>query len=1035
MTLRIVRSNQSEALIARAAAVLSAPSEDPFRPDVVVVHGRGLETWAQMQIADALGVAAHLRSPTLDDLAIDVARASLGVDLDGWRRDVVRYAALAALEDPAFDADVPRRWIDAGDPVEVASRRVVFAGLVADAFTRAAWHRPDTLAALRDPRGGEWDQRLFQVVERRIGAPPPLVAFASDAPLDVDAERILVLSVSSLSAFHLGWLRRLAHRRDVHWLQLAPGPGAWAAARSGPAALDAWFDQGPPLSRSLGGAARETHRRLAALPDAADAGDDAFCAPDGATLLARVQRAVYDGRVEPARIDETDRSIEIHGATGAARQVQVLRERLLALLDADPSLEPRDIVVMTPDVDTFGPLIEGTFEDGAAWSERHTHPGGLARLRFRLADRGLSVANPVATALIAALDLLGSRFEASRVVDLASIEPVREHLGLASADLPILAGWVARSGARWGRDAAHRAEVGLRGDLHSWRFALDRLLFGLATPDERPVAGVYAAPTTGRTEDLRAVGAVVTLVERLLRAHDTLSGVHPLAGWRDALWALVDDLVGPSGADRGRVRGAIGRLASDAAAVGADPQLDRAAVRALLEEHLAQREPGAGFLSGAITVCQLVPMRSVPFRVVALLGLDDGAFPRADADRDLDRSGPRTPDEPSIRQDDRSLFLEAVGSARDRLLVFGSDREPRTGRPRPFASPVLDLLDTIDAIDPDARARVVRSHPLHPWGPGDLDPADPVTHDPRWLRAARAAHGPRVDAPPFLTRLPPAPPGPIELGAVGRFLKDAADFALRDGLGLWAAEDDDPVADEEPLASDALERWALRDRALQAALRGEDLSVDGPLFALLAGSGELPVDAHGRRVWRDTAEFATDLAEKAAPWWEPLAPPRTVAVTAGGRGLVGRVSGRRGDALVQVQAGPVRDHQRLVLWARQLALAVAGDDVAAVLIGADDVVVRPPLGARAAPQLADLLELVEAGRRVPLPFLAAPARLWFDGFAGDAAKAWSKAVTYGSAAGRVFGDALPVHARPDGHETWTFDALARRIWGAYEAAP
>ena len=92
-------------------------------------------------------------------------------------------------------------------------------------------------------------------------------------------------------------------------------------------------------------------------------------------------------------------------------------------------------------------------------------------------------------------------------------------------------------------------------------------------------------------------------------------------------------------------------------------------MRSLLEEQLDRARLNAAFLSGGITFCEHVPMRAIPFRVVCLLGMDDESFPRSSARASFDlMQNPRLGDR-NLRDDDRQLFLEALLSARDALLV------------------------------------------------------------------------------------------------------------------------------------------------------------------------------------------------------------------------------------------------------------------------------------------------------------------------------------------------------------------------------
>ena len=162
----------------------------------------------------------------------------------------------------------------------------------------------------------------------------------------------------------------------------------------------------------------------------------------------------------------------------------------------------------------------------------------------------------------------------------------------------------------------------------------------------------------------------------------------------------------------------------------------------------------------------MVPMRSVPHRVICLLGLDDGAFPRAGVDDGDDvlardpRVGERDP-----RSEDRQLLLDAVCAATEHLVVLYSGADPRTGARRPPAVPLGELLDAVAATaGPDAPARVVVRHPLQPFDARNFTAAalgvpGPFSFDRVELDGCRAAAGGQAPPPPFLPGPLPADPG------------------------------------------------------------------------------------------------------------------------------------------------------------------------------------------------------------------------------------------------------------------------------------
>ena len=391
--------------------------------------------------------------------------------------------------------------------------------------------------------------------------------------------------------------------------------------------------------------------------------------------------------------------MQVHACHGAARQVDVLREVLVGLLEDDPTLEPRDILVMCPDIETYAPLIQAGFGLADLPGAREGHPGH--RLRLRLADRALSSTNPLLAVAATLVELAGGRITATEVLDLASAAPVRRRFGFADDDLAQLAMWVEEAAIRWGLDAGHRAAYGLGVADNTWDSGLSRILLGVAMAEDG--SGTSADGAAGRrrvvSNDIDLAGRFAEYVDRLraLRRgrrgrHDDRrlggarcrSGVGQLTdvplrdAWQTAQFDRELAMILDSAARRGEAR------SSDCGT-----PLLLADVRQLLAHRLGGRPTRANFRTGTLTVCTMVPMRSVPHRVVCLLGLDDGVFPRTgsvDGDDVLARN-PMT-GERDVRSEDRQLFLDAILAAEETLVVTYTGANEHTGAPRPPAVPL-----------------------------------------------------------------------------------------------------------------------------------------------------------------------------------------------------------------------------------------------------------------------------------------------------------------------------------------------------------
>ncbi|HZD67095.1 MAG TPA: exodeoxyribonuclease V subunit gamma, partial [Acidimicrobiales bacterium] len=743
------------------------------------------------------------------------------------------------------------------------------------------------------------------------------------------------------------------------------------------------------------------------------------------TLLGLVQADVRADRRPPGPrspgsaddnrplLGEDDDSLRVHACPGRSRQVEVVRDAVLHLFRADPTLEPRDVIVMCPDIESFAPLVQAAFGTGGpAQGERVDPDDGVPRLRVRLADRSLRQTNPLLAVAAHLLELAGDRLTASQVLDLASREPVSRRFGFDEEALSRLERWVADAGIRWGLDAAHRSPWGLQ-DLgaNTWEAGLDRLALGVAMGDASLFAGtVPAAPVAG--EDVDLAGRLIELVERLRQAVVALAGPQPIARWAAALAEATERLARAGQAEAWQ-HDQLHRVLDDAVAESGDQAddaatcLDLAEVRSLLGDRLQGRPTRANFRTGDLTICTMVPMRSVPHRVVCLLGLDDGTFPRQ-SDQDGDDLlvaeplvGDRDP-----RSEDRQLLLDALLAATEHLVVTYGSSDLRTNRRRPPSVPVAELLDVVDRTvrlaTPGRRARdaILVQHPLQSFDPRNFSPGGLGTDGPfsfDRVNLAGAGLG-QVPAPAtgFLGSLLPAAPGPaLQLGSLVRFVEHPVRAFLRDRLGLYDTDGPDRTQDHLPVELDPLERWAVGDRLLGLRLegasperalaveRGRGLLPPGPLAdAPLAGVGP-------------TVEALVAVVEGLACAGSTPGSVEVNLALPDGRVLLGTVPGVRDATIVACVYATLGPRHRLGAWVRFLALSAARPDlrVAAVTVGRSqrrrhnrprvEVATLPPLAddpaaraARALDALEVLVDLHDRGMREPLPLYCATSGAW-----------------------------------------------------------
>lgn len=1151
MTLFVHRGTSAAALASGLAELLSTPLEDPFAEEVVAVPAKGVERWLAQRMSHRLGagtgpdgqrrsdgVCAGVRFLNPHSLVALVLGIEVG---DPWHQEQLAWAVLRAVDGSLDEPFAQTLALHLGHGMTGVEgelrrgRRYAVARRLAGLFADYAAQRP---AMLADWRAGGSSDGLGGMVDEDLAWQPELwrrvlgIVQDSDPGVEAPDER-LARVVTELRAGRLDGLElpgrlslfghtriarsevevltALGEHRDVHlWLPQA-SPAAWSAlndvAAAGPVPRtedDSGLLIRHPLLASLGRDARELQRTLA-LTGAVDEPLETAVS-EAPSLLHLLQQDLAGDRV-PAPADRQarvvpaqDRSIQVHACHGQARQVEVLRDVITDLLEQDPTLEPRDILVMCPDVEAYSPLIhaafglEGIVRETAPGRSGHDDPGGgesrsahpAHTFRVRIADRAPLHTNPLLSLADRLVLLASSRLTGSEVLDLARSAPVRRRFGLDEEGLERLTDWVSSVSIRWGLDAEHREAFLIRGlSQNTWRAGLDRILVGAAVDgDDVDHVGTTLALDDLDSGDIELAGRLAELVSRLA---DTLERMREASTAEDWVTVLRDGVLGLAEVpakdawQKAQLERELSRIGTAAAAVGG-AGLGLADVHALLLGRGSARATRSSFRTGTLTVCTMVPMRSVPHRVVCLVGLDDGVFPRTsspDGDDVLARR-PVT-GERDTRSEDRQLLLDALMSAGQTVVITYSGFDEHTGAGREPSVPLGELIDAIrrTATGPGVD-RLVTAHPLQSFDARNLGVAGdrpellpagrPFSYDPAALGAAARALKDRVlREHPADTRLSPAPADDVDLAELIRFFDDPAKAFLRSRLGMVLPEVDEIQHEGIPIELDGLRTWQIGERVLQCVLGGRDL--EGTCNAEL-WRGDLPPRELG---YRTLHEIATGVQALAALTWRvagvggPGQPLLSEVLDIdvelpSGRRLTGTVSGLIGDLVLTTTYSSVRSKQRLRSWITSLALGAAGTTIPSHVIGREKRYNRmgqlhvchgPHAPEDALLLLDELVDLRDRGLREPIPLPPATSFTWATSYVRNqkeqwaqekASKDWESKTRGATPIYReqhspahlfVYGDAVPLAAilgEPGDDERWTPDVtsrlgqLALRVW-------
>ncbi len=736
------------------------------------------------------------------------------------------------------------------------------------------------------------------------------------------------------------------------------------------------------------------------------------------TLLAQVQQAVLDLEPVPAPearrpVAASDRSLRFQVAHSRLREVEALHDHLLAAFDAARAgghpLRPQDVVVMVPDIRQYAPLVQAVFDRDDE-----------TRLPFVILDRPQRGEQPLLTALEWLLNLPEARCTSAELWDLLDVPAVATRFALTADELPRLRRWFDAAGARWGLDAGHRTHWQMPDGLaqNTWRFALDRLLLGYAVGDDSGSDQIFAETLPqGDLSALEAaaLGPMSQVLTALAEWAERLRQPRPVATWLDDLQALLAAFLAPADDNESwllaqlqqallawaeEAREAAASHACVALAVAREGWLSR-----LDEASMSQR-----FLSGAIHVATLMPMRAIPFRLVCILGLNDGEFPRQRLPVDFDLmslKGQQRAGDRSRREDDRYLFLEALLSAREQLLLSWVGRSARSNQPLPPSLLVAQLQDylregwrceALAGSHADLLSELTTEHALQPFSeryflPRSARPDGLRNGLQTYARPWRDARD--TEAPTIYAGLPAAPELPVlTLAALAQWLRDPARIFYRDRLGITMRAVVAAVPEHEPFTVDPLARHQAVE-ALLTALRQED---SGAALTRVvherAGRGEWPLAGFADPPRRELGEVADAIWQAAADWRAAAEePPRLVTW----RGEIGGRPLQLEQAVSDIRCAPdgtrrlwlftasrlydkgqiKRWHPLLLPWLQHVLLAVCGEPVATRVVSPSGAVDWPALSpAVAGVWWRSLLGFWLEGQSRALPLEARTAFAW-----------------------------------------------------------
>jgi len=843
-----------------------------FDTEVIVVQNAGMQHWLNLSLANMRGISMNINfslpAQFLWKLLRELASDDDIPEQSPFEREVLSWRIYELLRQPLVIEDedfaaVTHYWPDnrehgssnvqATDYQEAKCYQL--ACQLADIYEQYLIFRPEWIDAwsqgefVSDSTDDNfvitevWQRKLWVLLTREISY-SPLNLFKSatqniEAKRDLLPKRISFFGINAMAPMWLKFIEVLGQFTQVHFFHLNPCFDYWGDIKTEKQAirtLSNWTDGfddmsvnvGNPLLANLGQQGREF---LALLQDIATIDVNAFEEVDfdvnendavvnEVPILQSVQQDILqlkDQRETPTI--HVDESIVVTSAHSALREVQGLHDWLLHQFNQDPTLTPKDVLVMCPAIEQYAPYVNAVFSPG--WQDIDEN---IPPLPCSIADRVSKDAEPIVATFIELLQINTCRFEVSKIVSWLRLPNIRRKLALENEDIDRLVVWLDKANIHWGRDQFHKAEL-LANDKVSpqftWHYGLQQLILGLAQSDQDALVGnqLFLADVEGTSAEL--LGNLMLMLDNLAVFSTSLHQQRTPSQWHAFFIQFIEDFfVVDDSQGFTIVFNAINDLLDFTENAKYQQKLPLSVVQEFLFTHFSQPDPGRQFMVGQVTFCSMLPMRSIPFKVVAVLGLNDGEYPRQRQPYgfDLMSSSESKLGDRSRRGDDRYLFLEAIISARRSLYLSYQGRNISNNAPREPSIVLKELMHYLTdgygwqfALQDEQTTSQLRQLPMQPFSVTNYQGKWP-SFDKKWL--SLIAESERDRALPNIEQLA-TDSIDLTVDEIIRYYQHPSKWFANNQLRLILEDYGCELEDNEPFVEDSLQSYLFKQSLFQ----------------------------------------------------------------------------------------------------------------------------------------------------------------------------------------------------------------------------
>jgi exodeoxyribonuclease V gamma subunit len=889
--LNIFTSNKLEILVEKLSQLIKAPGSSALAAEIIVIQSSGMARWISLELARHNSICANIRFPFPNTFLEEIAKKTLPdfgeqvcFDPDRMTFKIMKVIP-ECIRLPGFER--LKAYLAEDDAL---LKRLQLSSKLADIYDQYQVFRPEMILQWEQGKQGadeahpedKWQAQLWcKLIEgeenrNRAAMQRDLIRKLNTASTQFKnlPKRVFIFGISYLPFFHMEAFVALSKHLELNLFLLNPCCEYWGDVvsekqmqrirrkypRSADITAELHLEEGNRLLASMGTHGKDFFTVISGFDFEMH---EIYQDPECTDLLSCIQSDILNLRERKAaqcclnnqgnaltspvpvlQIDNSDTSIQIHNCHSPMREIQVLQDNLLAMLDEDPRLLPKDIVVMAPDISVYAPYIQAVFA---------TQPDERLRIPYSITDQSARDQGRLIDGFFSFLDLKGSRFSAARVMRLLESPGVKEKFGLSQTDIENIERWICDTRIRWGIDGAHRQQMGLPAiSENTWSAGIQRLLLGYAMPgkDQLMFNGILPYDKIEGGES-HSFGRFLDFMHTVFRYTEKMTRPKQLQQWGALFKRLIDDLFIPdeeTEAEIQNLKNIFDDLGNRQAESAFNEKLEFESIRFYIGQRLDKIGFGSGFMTGGVTFCAMLPMRSIPFKVICLLGMNSDVFPREAQPLtfNLVAKHPQ-PGDRSRRDDDKYLFLESIISARNKLYISYVGQSIQDNSRIPPSVLVSELMDTIEKgfelPGKNILAHLVTDHRLQAFSPQYFQKDSGLFSYSKENRQAAAFLGKSATVQQLITSALPLTPAEkeelhsLDIETLVRFFSNPIRFLLQQRLGIYLEETAGLTERREDFELNPLDQYQVGQNLVEARMEGRDLNNYRPVQIAM---GQLP---------------------------------------------------------------------------------------------------------------------------------------------------------------------------------------------------